>query len=269
MRIRPDSLSSARGYARFAGFTRATLRNLAGVAAQTEADARRLTDLGAIEVHVCGNIKFDRAPRPQDLELGSRLRASFGARPVFLAASTRECEEQLVLAAVAVAAADLVAGLQFLTVIVPRHPQRFDEVARLLEQRGIGFERRSDHRPVSADTSVLLGDSMGELYAFYAACDVAFVGGSLVPLGGQNLLEACAVGKPVLVGPHTFNFVEATQLAVNAAAAHQVRDEKELGQTLAQLFMQPDKRRRMSQAGLALMRQHQGAARRIVALLKV
>lgn len=259
---------SARGYARFADFTRATLRELAGVVAQTEADAHRLTELGALEVHVCGNVKFDRAPRPQDLELGERLRGWFGARPVFVAASTREHEEQQVLAAAELAAAELVAGPPLLTVIVPRHPQRFDDVARLLEERGIAFQRRSEERPVAAGTSVVLGDSLGELYAFYAACDVAFVGGSLQPLGGQNLLEACALGKPVLVGPHTFNFVEATRLAVNAAAAHQVRDEKELGHTLAQLLMQPDKRRRMGQAGLALMRQHQGATRRIVRLLK-
>jgi 3-deoxy-D-manno-octulosonic-acid transferase len=254
---------SAQGYARFAAFTRATLQELAAVAAQTETDAKRLAELGASEVHVSGNIKFDRAPRPQDLELGERFRAWFDARPVFLAASTREDEEQKVLDAVALAA-----NPALLTVLVPRHPQRFDAVAKLLADRGISFQRRSENRPVTAVTTVLLGDSLGELYAYYAGCDVAFVGGSLLPLGGQNLLEACAMGKPVLIGPHTFNFDEATRLAVAAGAALRVRDADELGRALAGLLSDPGKRRRMGEAGLALMRQHQGAAQRIVALLE-
>jgi 3-deoxy-D-manno-octulosonic-acid transferase len=254
---------SARGYARFAGFVRTTLRELAAVAAQTEADAQRLVALGAEKVVVCGNLKFDRSPRPQDLQLGQRFRDWFGTRPVFLAASTREDEEAKVLAA-----AELAALPELLTVIVPRHPQRFDEVARLLAERGLTYQRRSEDRPVEASTAVVLGDSLGELYAFYAACDLAFVGGSLLPLGGQNLLEACAVGKPALVGPYTFNFEEATRLAVDAGAAVQVRDERELGRVLAELFANPERRSRMGQAGLALMRQHQGATRRIVELLQ-
>jgi 3-deoxy-D-manno-octulosonic-acid transferase len=254
---------SARGYARFAGFVRTTLRELAAVAAQTDADAQRLVALGAPEAVVCGNLKFDRSPRPQDLRLGERFRDWFGARPVFLAASTREGEEEKVLAAV-----ELASEPELLTVIVPRHPQRFDAVARLLAERGLTYQRRSEERPVEARTAVVLGDSLGELYAFYAACDVAFVGGSLLPLGGQNLLEACAVGKAALVGPYTFNFEEATRLAVDAGAALQVRDERELGRVLAELLANTERRSRMGLAGLALMRQHQGAAQRIVALLQ-
>jgi 3-deoxy-D-manno-octulosonic-acid transferase len=254
---------SAQGYARFAGFTRATLRELAGVAAQTGADAQRLGALGAPDVVVCGNLKFDRSPRSQDLELGKRFRSWFGARPVFLAASTREAEEEKVLAAV-----ERVAERGLLTVIVPRHPQRFDAVARLVAGRGLEYQRRSEGRPVAANAAVLLGDSLGELYAYYAACDLAFVGGSLLPLGGQNLLEACAVGKPAVVGPYTFNFEEATRQAVEAGAALQVRDERELGRVLTELLTDGERRSRMGQAGLALMRQHQGAAQRIVALLQ-
>jgi 3-deoxy-D-manno-octulosonic-acid transferase len=254
---------SARGYARFAGFTRSALQELTGVAAQTQADAQRLTALGASRVSVCGNVKFDRSPRAQDLELGERFRSWFGERPVFVAASTRENEEEKVLEAVGVAAQP-----QLLTVIVPRHPQRFDSVAKLLAERGLAYQRRSDGNPVAAGTAVFLGDSMGELFAYYAACDLAFVGGSLLPLGGQNLLEACAVGKPALVGPYTFNFEEATRLAVNAGAALQVQDERELGQVLAELLADRERRARMGQAGLALMRQHQGAAQRIVALFQ-
>lgn len=254
---------SARGYARFASFTRSTLQQLAGVAAQTEADAQRLEALGAVGVAVCGNLKFDRSPRPRDIELGAQLRTRFGNRPVFLAASTREGEEEKVLAAVHLA------GLQeLLTVIVPRHPQRFDAVARLLADRSLAYQRRSENRAVDSATAIVLGDSMGELYAYYAACDVAFIGGSLVPLGGQNLLEACAVGKAAIVGPHMFNFEEATQFAVQAGAAVQVRDERDLGQVIATLFTDRARRDRMGDSGLLLMRQHQGATQRTLSFLQ-
>lgn len=254
---------SARGYARFGGLTRTTLRELAGVAAQTDADAQRLTALGASTVAVCGNLKFDRSPGSQDLELGKRFRGWYGARPVFLAASTREDEEDKVLTAV-----KLVAQPGLLTVIVPRHPQRFEAVARLCEQRALTYQRRSEGGEIAAKTAAILGDSMGELYAYYAACDLAFIGGSLLPLGGQNLLEACAVGKPVIVGPYTYNFDEATRLATDAGAALQVDNEQELARVVAELLADSERRARMGQAGLALMRQHQGAAKRIVALLQ-
>jgi len=255
---------SARGYARLAGFSRETLLELAGIGAQTAADARRFCALGAERVTVCGNLKFDRSPRPLDLELGRRFRSWFGTRPVFLAASTREGEEEKVLSAVQQAAHP-----ELLTVIVPRHPQRFDEVARLLEQRGLVYQRRSSYQPLAPDTALVLGDSMGEMYAYYAACDLAFVGGSLLPLGGQNLLEACALGKPTLVGPYTFNFAEATRLAIDAGAALQVGDERELGGAIALLLEHPEQREQMGAAALAFMRQHQGATQRTLALLQM
>ena len=122
-----------------------------------------------------------------------------------------------------------------LTVIVPRHPQRFDEVAALLQQRGYKIQRRSDNRPIEADTRIVVGDSMGEMFAYYAACDVAFIGGSLLPLGGQNLLEACAVGRPVIVGPHTFNFEDATNGAIEAGAAIRISDAEELRNAIDQV----------------------------------
>ncbi|HEX6827918.1 MAG TPA: lipid IV(A) 3-deoxy-D-manno-octulosonic acid transferase, partial [Burkholderiales bacterium] len=208
------SEKSARGYARAGSLVRAVLEALTGISAQTEADAARLRRLGAPAVEVTGSIKYDFAPPPEQLALGERLRERFGGeRAVFLAASTREGEEALVLDALArVDVPDLLA------VIVPRHPQRFAEVAALLSRRGVPFQRRSDNAPVAPATRVLLGDSMGEMFAYYAACDLAFVGGSLLPLGGQNLIEACAVGKPALVGPHTFNFEEAARLAIEAGA---------------------------------------------------
>ncbi|MDP1997742.1 MAG: glycosyltransferase, partial [Gallionella sp.] len=127
-----------------------------------------------------------------------------------------------------------------LVVIVPRHPQRFAEVAALLEQRGIPFQRRSDAGSVQAETQIVLGDSMGEMFAYYAAADLAFIGGSLLPYGGQNLIEACAAGTPVVVGPHTHNFAEATRLAVAAGAAVQVPDSDELMAELQRLLDHPD-----------------------------
>ncbi len=256
------SEQSAHGYHRFRTFTARTLGALAGIAAQTQADAERLTALGAASVQVIGNLKFDRGPSPIDLELGAQFRFAFANRAVFLAASTREGEEEKVLRALEVAAHP---GL--LTVIVPRHPQRFEAVAQLLAARGIAFQRRSSGAAVSSTTQVWLGDSLGELFAFYAACDVAFVGGSLLPLGGQNFLEACAVGKPVLIGPSSFNFADATRWAVDVGAALQVRDEIELGRALAGLLNDPTRARRMGNAGLALMREHRGATQRVVELL--
>jgi 3-deoxy-D-manno-octulosonic-acid transferase len=270
------SARSARGYARAAGFTRAALAALTGIGAQTEADETRLRALGAREVVVTGNLKFDRGPQPRDVELGARLRELFQGtapqvaersrrenanRPVVLAASTREGEEELVLDAVSTLPAEV------LFVVVPRHPQRFEAVARLLHARGLRFQRRSEARPVTADTQVVLGDSMGELFAYYFACDVAFVGGSLLPLGGQNLLEACAVGRAVVVGPHTFNFAEATRLAVDAGAAVQVADVHELGVALERLLGDAAQREKMGAAGRELMLQHQGATARTLALL--
>jgi 3-deoxy-D-manno-octulosonic-acid transferase len=253
------------GYRRFGGLVRESLAGFAAVAAQSEGDARRLTALGARDVHVTGNVKFDVAPPLEQLELGQALRRGFGeARPVLLAASTREGEEVLLLEALGGIAAS---GM--LTVIVPRHPQRFDEVARLLEARGVRYQRRSANAPTAPDTRVVLGDSMGEMFAYYAACDVAFIGGSLLPLGGQNLIEACAVGKPVLIGPSIFNFTEAVELAVQAGAAIQVPDPAALAREAGRLLQDPVTARRMSQAALAFANAHRGATARVLALIEL
>jgi 3-deoxy-D-manno-octulosonic-acid transferase len=258
------SEKSARGYRRFASLTRRALLNLAGIGAQTAQDAQRLSELGAASVAVTGNIKFDRVAPPEMLALGSRLRDRFGRnRPVFLAASTREGEEALILEALAGAQ---IPGL--LTVIVPRHPQRFDEVATLLARRSLKFQRRSENPQVAADTRFILGDSMGEMFAYYAACDVAFVGGSLLPLGGQNLLEACAVGRPVIIGPHTFNFEDATQGAIEAGAAIRVTDAEGLGNAIDQLVSDSNRRGTMSEAGKRFTDAHRGATEKTLKLLK-
>ncbi len=258
------SEKSAARYARFGSLCQESLQSLAAVAAQTDADAQRLARLGAPPVPVAGNIKFDVAVPQESIDMGHSLHARFGAeRPVLLAASTREGEEALIFQALSAAGIP-----DLLTVIVPRHPQRFDSVAEMLVQRGIRFQRRSQNQPVAPETQVVLGDSMGEMFAYYAACDVAFIGGSLLPLGGQNLIEAAALGKPVLLGPHTFNFTQASELAIQAGAALRVGSAEELIQTAESLLRAPEKIRAMSAAALAFAGRHRGATERLMTLIE-
>ncbi|MFA6901909.1 MAG: lipid IV(A) 3-deoxy-D-manno-octulosonic acid transferase [Gallionellaceae bacterium] len=249
------SEKSAAGYGRFTKLTQSGLSQLSAVSAQSAEDAGRFMTLGARNVSVMGNLKYDIEPPPEMLKRGKQLRTLLGAdRPVFLAASTRVGEEALILEAL-----KHINLPALLTVIVPRHPQRFDEVASLLAQHGIRFQRRSENSPIAADTQVVLGDSMGEMFAYYAACDIAFIGGSLLPFGGQNLIEACAVGKPVLIGPHTYNFTQASMLAIEHGAALRVQDTNDLADTLQKLFSQPDKLSLMGSAGFTFVNANRGA----------
>ena len=252
---------SFRGYARFASLSREALGGLRATAAQTEDDARRLRALGARAVQVTGNLKFDVTPAPVLIGLGKRWRAGYGTRGVLLAASTRDGEEALLLDALPLL--DPAA----LLVIVPRHPQRFDAVARLLDERGIACARRSDEVAPRAGTRVLLGDSMGEMAAYYAACDVAYVGGSLLDYGGQNLIEACALGRPVLIGPHTYNFAEAARGAIAAGAALRVARAEELMRSATRLLGDGETRAEMGRRGIEFSRAHQGATARVLALI--
>jgi len=255
---------SAALYRRFRALTRPMLLRLAGVAAQTAADAARLTALGAAKPIVTGNLKFDVSAPSGALELSAALRRRFGtARPTWLAASTRDGEEALLLDALARRA---LPGNPLL-VLVPRHPQRFAAVADLLRARGIAFVRRSDAAPVPAEIGVVLGDSMGEMAAYCGASDVAFIGGSLLPLGGQNLIEALSVGTPVVVGPHMFNFAEATAGAIAAGAALPVADADALLSTLGELLADPVRRAAMSAAARSFHDTHRGAADRLWAWL--
>jgi 3-deoxy-D-manno-octulosonic-acid transferase len=253
---------------RFGGLMMEAARGITLAAAQTEADAARIASLGAPHVAVTGSIKFDVVPPEAALQTGAMLRSRFMARPVLLCASTREGEEALILDAWR-ALADKPPGM--LLMLVPRHPQRFDEVARMVEERGLRLTRRSalteqEHGEVGSD--VLLGDSMGEMFAYFAACDCAFIGGSLLPLGGQNLIEACAVGKPVLVGEHTFNFLQATEEAVEAGAALRVPDANALMLEAARLLGDRAARLRMGEQALAFAGRHRGATVRTVELLR-
>jgi len=252
------SEKSARRYARFPHLSRRGLHGLHLIAAQTEDDAMRLASLANRAIPVMDNLKFDIAPPPMMLELGKQLRGRFGEdRPIFLAASTREGEEKLLLDALQHAEIE-----HLLTVIVPRHPQRFDEVAALIEQHGFPMQRRSTNEPIGADTQVVLGDSMGEMFAYYAACDIAFVGGSLLPLGGQNLIEACAVGKPVLIGRHTYNFAQATEQAIACGAAIQVNHADDLVHQLNILLHDPERLKQMGQQGESFVKTNRGATKR-------
>jgi 3-deoxy-D-manno-octulosonic-acid transferase len=259
------SRRSARGYAHVPSLTRPLFARLAGVAAQSPDDATRLTALGARAPVVTGNIKFDLAVPAATRTLGRELRIRFGVtRPVWVAASTREGEEALILDALA----QTPLPRESLLVIVPRHPQRFADVAALLAARGVPFVRRSDNRQVPAEVHVVLGDSMGELLAYYAAADLAFIGGSLLPLGGQNLIEALAVGTPVLIGPHTFNFNDAAIGAVAAGAAHRVADAEALIQGVDALFHDPAQRDAMHEAAGAFHAAHRGATERLMQWLE-
>jgi 3-deoxy-D-manno-octulosonic-acid transferase len=271
------SEKSRRGYARFARLTRNALGELTTIAAQTADDAARLTGLGAKNVSVIGNLKFDIVPPSSMLELGRELREQLGiTRKILLAASTREGEEALLL--------DALQGFRIpglLLVIVPRHPQRFNAVANLLEQRGISFLRRSNmiqagkpnignaryHQSVPSEVQVVLGDSMGEMFAYYVAADLAFIGGSLLPFGGQNLIEACAVGTPALVGPHMYNFAEATRLAVSAGAAIQVSDVAGLVAESQRLFKNPVTQNDMHQQCVKFVESNRGATEKSLQLV--
>ena len=213
---------SLRRGARVGLLLRPAFESLAAALAQTDADAERLRLAGVREVAVTGNVKFDVAPEPQLLALGRTWKERVG-RPVVLAASTREGEEAMLLAAWRNMPAP-----QPLLVIVPRHPQRFDAVAELVGSAGFTLSRRSGWSdgppPDAAIAAVWLGDSMREMPAYYALADVALLGGSFAPLGGQNLIEAAACGCPVVMGPHTFNFAEAAERALAAGAALRVAD---------------------------------------------
>lgn len=261
------SEKSAQGYRKLGKVAQQGLRGLTAIAAQTAQDAVRLQNLGANNVSIVGNIKFDVAPHADATAKGEMLRNLLGnQRPVFLAASTRDGEEPLILDAVAKANIS-----NLLTIIVPRHPQRFDAVAELLDKTTSGFIRRSslnNGAVVNPQIAFVLGDSMGEMFSYYTSCDVAFIGGSLLPLGGQNLIEACSVGRPVLIGPHTFNFEQATETAISAGAAQRVQNSSDLAMQLQHLFANAEKRAAMAAAGLRFSEESRGATERTLSLLK-
>ena len=255
---------SRRRGARVDALLRPAFASLAAALAQSDADAERLRDAGARDVSVVGNLKYDLAPDPDVLARGRRWRDGV-ARGIVVAASTREGEEAELLAAWRGVAAP-----RPLLVVVPRHPQRFDAIAELIATAGFTLSRRSawrDDAPPAdaAAVDVWLGDSMLEMPAWYALGDVALLGGSFAPLGGQNLIEAAACGCPLVLGPHTFNFSDAAELAIAAGAATRVADIV-AGVAAAVALASPaatGERARRAEAALAFAGAHRGAAARM------
>lgn len=250
------SQSSARGAQRLAWLARPAYAALQGVWAQTEEDAKRLRHLGAPVSGVTGNLKYDAAPNAQQLTLAQRWRA--GHKPVVMLASSREGEEHLWLQA-------LVAhptARQWQWLVVPRHPQRFDEVAQLLADAGLTVARRSAWTEAPPDADVWLGDSLGEMALYYGLSDLALLGGSFAPLGGQNLIEALQAGCPVLMGPHTFNFAQPATAALHRGVAFQAENMVAALQQSEDLLGDRVRLAGMRAHALAFGGEHQGAARR-------
>ncbi|TLP61717.1 MULTISPECIES: lipid IV(A) 3-deoxy-D-manno-octulosonic acid transferase [Pseudomonas] len=258
------SARSARGYARFAGLTRPMLEQMSLIAVQTETEAQRFRDLGARPacVQVTGSIKFDLKVDEQLLPRARALREQWGAiqRPVWIAASTHEGEDALVLDA---HRRLLDVHGDALLILVPRHPERFNAVHALCAER-FATLRRSSGDVLSAQTQVLVGDTMGELLFLYAVADIAFVGGSLVATGGHNPLEPAALALPVIMGPHVFNFLEISAMLRDAGALKQVDDAEGLAAEVRRLIELPQDARRMGEAGRAVMVANQGALQRLL-----
>lgn len=267
------SSHSFRGYSRLRRSIAGVLTDCRMIAAQSETDAARFTALGAPNVHIMGNLKFDlRVPQAQ-IEVGHALRAELGTnRPVWVAASTHDGEEAAVLAA---HEAVLEHFPDALLILVPRHPRRFDAVWQLISDNDLAGERRSRALALQnigknaglGSTQVYLGDSMGEMFAYLAAADLAFVGGSLVPIGGHNVLEPSALGLPVLFGPYMHNFEGARSLLLEHEAAVQVTDGAALAAEVAQLLGDPARRARLGDAGRAAVAGNRGALTRLLTIL--
>jgi 3-deoxy-D-manno-octulosonic-acid transferase len=263
-RISPRSVP---GYRKLLPLIRETLSHGIIIAAQSEPDAERFLALGAspARTHVMGNIKFDVEPDPDVPEKGKAARAElFGTRPVWIAASTHEGEEELVL--------DAHGALQarypdLLLVLVPRHPERFASVRELVENRGFSVVSRTEGRP-AGDAAVFLGDTMGEVPMFFVASDVAFVAGSLVPIGGHNLLEPAGLGVPVVTGPHNFNAQDIANLFIELGACRLVADSEELVEVVDELISDPDEAARLGRAGQEVLEQNRGALERLLVLLE-
>jgi len=264
------SEKSLRQGLRFASLLNPAAQAMTLALAQTEDDARRLRQAGVERVLVCGNLKFDLTPAPALLALGQRWAAS-SARPLVLAAVTREGEETELLQAwrrhLAVwrtPATDDSTLPRLL--IVPRHPQRFDEVAQWAQQEGWSLSRRSQWPASGPDGQALacevwLGDSLREMAAYYAAASVALLGGSFAPLGGQNLIESAACACPLIMGPHTYNFAQAAELSEAAGAAYRV-DSFEQALEALPMLLAPERRADMAARAVQFARSHQGAAQR-------
>jgi 3-deoxy-D-manno-octulosonic-acid transferase len=264
-RISPRSVP---GYKRLLPLIRETLSHGIIIAAQSDADAERFLSLGAApeRTSVTGNIKFDIELEP-DLEArgASVRRELFGDRPVWIAASTHDGEESQVLAAHEQL---LRSHPELLLILVPRHPERFDMIRERTQKSGLAVVSRTEDRPCSADTQVFLCDTMGELPMFYAASDIAFVAGSLVPVGGHNLLEPAALAKPVISGPHVFNAQDIADMFLAHNACRIVENADELATAVAELLDNPEQASQLGRNGYEIVGSNRGSLDRLLVLLE-
>lgn len=262
------SEKSVRRYTRLRSLARAALRDVS-IAAQTQTDAERFVAIGAdpARVTVVGNVKFDIDVADEIKQKGLAIRREqFANRPVWVAASTHDGEEEIVLNAHRKLEARMPDAL---LILVPRHPQRFADVKGLLESERIAYVARSEAQPVRNDTRVLLVDTLGELLMFYAAADVAFVGGSLVPIGGHNLLEPAALSRPIVIGPHNFNAPDIAELFLSRSAAVQVDSADALGEQLATLLASEQERMSLGAHANEILGQSRGALARLMQQIEV
>ena len=256
------SARSARGYRRYYAFSRLALDNISVLLAQDSATARRFKALGCkAQLSVCGNLKYDMAVPVHIDSLVAQFRPQLSGRKVWVAGSTHAGEDESVLAAHRLL---LQQQPQALLILVPRHPERFASVQQLCVKEGFATCRRSLGEAPDAATQVLLGDTMGELLFLYALADSAFVGGSLVPNGGHNLLEPAALARPVLSGPHLFNFLEIATMLREAGAMCEVDEAQGLATEVRRLIELPRDALKMGEAGVAVMRANQGALQRLL-----
>ena len=264
-RISPKSVKN---YRRLLPLFRETLSHGILIAAQGEADAKRFLMLGASSdrTWITGNIKFD-IELPADLGIrGAKLRHDvIGNRPVWIAASTHDGEEEQVLAAHKIILQSIPDAV---LILVPRHPERFAAVQSLLQKRQWKYVTRTSHKSVSSAMQVLLGDTMGELPLFYAASDVAFVGGTLVPVGGHNLLEPGALGLPVITGPHLFHTQDIATLFADVGASKTVQGTEELAAAVLPLLEDDNLAQEMGQKGKQVVAENKGALQRLLVLLE-
>jgi 3-deoxy-D-manno-octulosonic-acid transferase len=256
------SEQSAQRYRQVAGLTHQLLGCTSLIAAQTKADAIRFRQLGAPHVQVMGSLKYEMILPDNLPEQGCALRRLLGKeRPIWIAASTHAGEEVSILEAFRILQRALP---KTLLLWVPRHPERFKPVAKLCQQHGLKVIKRSENRPCDSANQVFLGDSMGELLLFYAAADVAFVGGSLVPIGGHNVLEPALLGLPLVFGPHMFHFLEASRQLLKAQTAWQVTDAQELARVVEYLLRDPTIKQALGQRSIAVVTSQRGALQKLL-----
>ena len=264
-RISPQS---ADRYRRFLPLLRETLSHGIVIAAQSEVDADRFRSLGAApeRTWVIGNIKFD-VELPAEIESHGQIfrEQNFSGRPVWIAASTHDNEEEQVLSAHRQLLKEIPEAL---LILVPRHPERFGTVKTLLRKKGFNYIARTDDCPCCNDIDVFLGDTMGELPLFYAASDIAFVGGTLVPIGGHNLLEPAALGLPILTGPYLFNTPDIANMFSELGASIQIKDSAELANEVKKLFYDRGEVVQMGRKGRIIVAENKGALPRFLDLME-